>query len=642
MDFAGKINITERQFKILHILNSSPGTTVKYISELLKVSPQTVRTELLNLKPLFSQFNIIIDLQKNNQIQINEPARLPRLINSAGVLLQFPLKKRILLMLILNHTGFLALQDIADEMFVSKSLVEKQMKDLLKTHDGEVKSLRHYGFRYIASQFKRRETFVMLLSPYLQGLDFEESLENFNKIHFPIMRYFTRSDIEKALKTVAYIQQLKVLLFTDRAIGQMFFYQLIVARSMRLSENTQIGTDFVPIMRQLPYFSQYMRLSEQTDQAMQLSLPQNEKYYLCYLLINLKKQHALNAREIVDSMRPFILDSFAQIKNRLSLDFSGNEKLLEGLALHIHATISVNDNNFIGDNEGWENIKSEYPLSFEAATVMAQMILGKYGKCLTDNELIYLTIHFQSAIEQMYMGSSKIRAVIICHYGIAAANLIHAKVEKLYPEIEVTRIFSLQEFYQAGKIDCDLIITTEKLEVNDTKIIYVSPALNKSELKQFQEFIEDKKSKDFLVQIIREAIVLDLPGNVTRYDVISRMAEKLEEEQIVTSQYRQSVFEREEISSTDYQSIATPHGNPRYAMKTKLIIARLEKEIEWGDAKVEYVFMLACSMNLLKGSQSTFSLFYQLLTQTKFDHFLLEAGDKPPAEFLYEFVKLLY
>ncbi|WP_159033344.1 BglG family transcription antiterminator [Ethanoligenens harbinense] len=641
MDFTGKFNITERQFKILHILNSSPNTTVKYISEFLKVSPQTVKTELLNLKPLFSHYNILIDLEKNNQIQINEPARLPRLMNSAGVLLQFPLKKRILLMLVLN-TGFLTLQDIADELYVSKSLVEKQMKDLLKTYSSEVKSLRHYGFRYIASQFKRREIFVMLVSPYVQGLDFEESLENFNNIHFPIMRYFTHGDIEKALKIVAYIQQLKNLLFTDKAIGQMFLYQLIVTRNRRLSENTQIGDDFVPIMRQLPYFSQYMSLSEETDRAMQLALPKNEKYYLCYLLINLKKQHVLNSQEIVNDMRPFILDSFAQIKNHLSLDFSGNEKLLEGLALHIHTTLSANDNHYAGNNYGWDEMKGEYPLGFEAATVMAQMILSKYGKCVTDNELIYLTIHFQNAIEQMYMGYEKIRAVVICHYGVAAANLIRAKVEKLYPEIDVTNLFSLQEFNQAGKIDCDLIITTEKLEANGIKVIYVSPALKQSELKQFQEFIEDKKSKDFLKQIIREAIVLDLSEVATKYEIISKMAERLEKEQIVTSQYKQSVLEREEISSTDYQAIATPHGNPHYVMKTKLCIARLTKEVEWGDAKVKYAFMLACSTDLLKSSQSTFSLFYHLLTQTKFENFLVEVGDIPPAEFLHEFVKLLY
>lgn len=54
----------------------------------------------------------------------------------------------------------------------------------------------------------------------------------------------------------------------------------------------------------------------------------------------------------------------------------------------------------------------------------------------------------------------KTKIIIVCHFGAAAARIIRSKIERKLVGVEVTGMYSLQEFKQLKNPDCDYIVTT--------------------------------------------------------------------------------------------------------------------------------------------------------------------------------------
>jgi transcriptional antiterminator len=635
------MKLRRRQLQILSFLNENQETTMKRLSEQLDVTAQTIKSELQALEGVLASYGITIDIQSRNGLKVINPENLPRFLKSSEVLYEFSLQNQLLLILVL-YDDFLIMQDIADKLYVSKSLVEKQMPLLLTKYEDKIQSLRHYGYRFNGSEVDRRSIFVKLISPYLQGLSFKDGIFNFNELHFPLLDYFNEGMMDKAMMAIDIIKDNSIFSLTDESIKQFFIYLIFVLRSNEINRKQALSDDFPLAIKEYSGFNEYMDLVIKIDKEVDLKIQEKEKYYLCYLFFILRKQSVLNRDEITKFMGSFVQQLLDKIKLNLCLDLSNDSRLYEGLALHIYTIVLRKDNidQLDGDNN-WGDVKLQYPLGFEAATIAAEMIDSRYKYHSTEIELIYLTLHFQAAIERMSLPDKKVKAIVVCQYGVAAANLISAKIEKAYPDIIVEHLYSVQEYFSLKTIDYDLIITTEKLPPKERPIIYVSPALKNYEMKYVSDFVEDKKAKLMLSEILEDIAVIKLDSALDKEDIIRKIIEPMVELDIVTNEYLESVLDREKISSTNFSSIAIPHGNPKYVNAVKLSVVKLEKPVEWGDSYVQYIFLFAFTEKLLKDKPQIFSYFYRGLAQREFEFNLKKIVSKSDEEFKVELIKLL-
>lgn len=94
----------------------------------------------------------------------------------------------------------------------------------------------------------------------------------------------------------------------------------------------------------------------------------------------------------------------------------------------------------------WNELGYQYPVSFEMAVIASSIIKEYYQYDVSRNEMIYLTLHFQVAIERLKIEEQKIRAIVICHYGMAAATLISTKINSLFGVIRIIGCYSMHDF----------------------------------------------------------------------------------------------------------------------------------------------------------------------------------------------------
>ena len=176
------MKLTKRQINLLKLINDYPNYTLKQITSSLEVTSQTIKTEIKNLEKLLSKYDIRINLIQGKTFEVEGVENLNFMLRESESLVEFPIKNQILLVLLLNE-DFLVIQEIADILYVSKSLVEKQMAIIMKGFKNDIQALRHYGVRYNSSQIERRSYFVKLMSPYIKGIDFEKEMEEFDSVH---------------------------------------------------------------------------------------------------------------------------------------------------------------------------------------------------------------------------------------------------------------------------------------------------------------------------------------------------------------------------------------------------------------------------------------------------------------------------
>lgn len=634
------MKLIRRQVNLIKSIIENPNVGMRELGEITNVSTQTVKADLMRLKDFLQRYGTVIEPSQNNNLRIWGKEHLPYILRRSKLMLEFPLEKQILLLMLFSD-NFIVLQDIADKLYVSKSLAEKIMASLLKKYPDELESVRHYGIRNIASAIQKRSRFAEILKPYMRGIDFEKELKEFNVRHFPILRYITLDDIITGQTVLDYVKNDLSGAFTDKAICQLFLQIIYIKFCMRKKNKKAKGPIFSYFAHDMKANKQYLGAASTVSSIVGVT-DKNEKDYFCYLFMTLRKQNVADTTQFISVMQLIISEIFQKINEQMSIDFSEDKKLIKGLSVHIYTTVLRRDllKNFSFEYSNNE-IMHQYPIGFEMAAIAAKSILKKFTYKVSVGELMYLTLHFQAALERMKSKEKKLKILVVCHYGMAAASLIAAKIERLFHNIEVIDTTSVQEFMQMNKSDADLVLSTENISSQDISVIYITPLLTQTELKQISHFIEMHCMNNLLALFILNAIVIDIKSAASRDELIKKAAAVLYKTGIVTRDYVASCIERENISSTDIDFIAIPHGSPDFVKETKLMIVRLKEPLLWESSKVKYVFMFAISKEQFSKNFALFSKFYKKLANSTMRNKLKKLAQSSKKDFKQNMAQLL-
>lgn len=617
------MKLTVRQFKLLQYVNNFPELSIDDYSKALNISIPTLKTELIRLEKYLAKYHVMIQLSGKNSLQVWGKENLTHLLIDSKNILEFPLESQIVVLLILED-DFIVLQDIADRLFVSKSKIEKIMPKILKEHPNDFQSLRHYGIRCISSEVERRALFAKLLMDYFKGINLVEEMKVFHEIHFPLLDYIDIKNVEAVNNIIKIIQDNKDFSFTDESICQLFLCFLLVGENYTREIPKNVSDIFSNVIRDLPNTEIYEVVAKNIAKVIGIkedfAYYYNEICYISYMLISLRKQNIYNTESIIEQMQDIVSEIIDTINQRLSIDLSHDDKLIKNISLHIYATVLRKDVLRPASIDcKFNELSYQYPVSFEMAVIASEIIKEYYHYNVSQNEMIYLLLHFQVAIEDLKNEEGKIKAIVICHYGMAAATLIATRINTLFGSVKIIGCYSMHDFLKLKQLKCDLILSTEKITQTDVPVIYVSPAVRENELEQVLRFIENKSVNNILKLIIMESEVLRYQKADNVEDLLSNAVQFLLDKKIVTEEYIESILKREKASPTDIGCFAVPHGNPNFVNKTKLLIISVDEGVKWNKSIVKYIFLFAVSKEDFNHNFAPLTNFYKKLLRLNFN-----------------------
>jgi lichenan operon transcriptional antiterminator len=610
--------MNSRQFNLLtYLIGEEEPITGQYLAKQIQVTSRTVRNDLKVIDHFLSSESLGASIKslkgkgyilevENEQVFneylkscIEEDEQLPIEPEDR---VHFLVKKFLL------ESHFIKIEDLADELYVSRSTLQNDLRDVkvvLDRYNLCLEKRPSYGLKVIGKEKDIREAISDLLfkrvSVSLEHLlpeGWELPLDDVNLIRHIVLEHL------RGVK----------LNLSDIALNNLVVHIAIACHRVKTEQYvTLVNKDRAMIMEK-PEFQVAEAIIKDIEQALNINFPSVEISYVAMHLLGTKlflDQTTLPPKEAFDEQIMETVERMVNLVSKtLDLDIEQDKELKAAVAIHLKPAIHRYKYKMAIRNPMLEAIKTNYPLAFDAGVIASKVIEEHYKIKVDEHEIGYIALHFGAAIERAKMKTKPKRCLIVCTTGLGSAQLLLYKMRaKFGNQLTIVGTTELHRLNEYNSKSIDFIVSTVPLPKDiNVPYVVVSTLLGGNELSEIETMIGRERS--IIDNYVDESFIdvrLELD---TMHDCLWYLSEKLTQKGLVSQGYAVSVLEREAIATTNFGNlVAIPHPLEPHTNKTFWSILTLKEPITWGDSQVQ----LVCLLNIAKNNKENLEPMYQQL-----------------------------
>lgn len=606
-------------FSILRVLmaNEKPVTS-EYIAQLLNVTSRTIRDDIKILDRILQDFGaniqsirgigfqLIIDNDHEFRSFLNQKLNEQTVPNSPEERITYLIKRFLL------ADSYLKLDDLCEEMHISKSTIQndlRSVKKIFKQYNLSLQQKPTYGLKLYGNEVKMR----FALSEHI--FDRSEPISKTTWIkQLAQITEISLEELEKVWSII--IKEIKVnqIYLSDIAINNLFIHIIIAYKRIKDGHYVSlIHQDLKEIKLQKEY-QVALSIVRKTETILEIKFPDVEIAYITIHLLGTKmvKQSKLTETDfenILEKQTQVLTTKILDlIEAKMNLGIRHDQELIIGLGLHLKPAINRYKYGMNIRNPMLNDIKLNYPVAFEAA-VMAGMVLDNEINVLIDeNEIGYIALHIGAAIERKKLKTGPKKCFIVCASGLGSAHLIKYKLQSvLGSQIQV---MGTTEFYQLKQIpfsEIDFIISSVPIQEKlPCPVIVVNTILSETDLDRIKTHLN--KRTETINDYIKEEFVFLNQTFPTKESALQFLVNQIKTKMSLPDNYLDLIYEREEVAPTAYGNlVAIPHPITAQAKETFLTICTLQKPINWSNKRVQ----LICLLNVEKDGHKDLEIMYK-------------------------------
>ncbi|RCW47365.1 MULTISPECIES: BglG family transcription antiterminator [unclassified Halanaerobium] len=617
----------ERLNKIIYLLlQSDSPITIQALADKLTISRRTVRKDLKELQKfldkkgfkLIKKPNVGVWLElDDNEMELLQNELLDNLKNSK----QLTPKQRqnYILKLIFENSDY-NVSDLSRELYVSDATIYKDLKDIrdwLKKYNLQL--IKNENGLNIEGKEKNWRKFTAELLVKVQN---ESILNNFLNINDDNSRidqsvYRSLKDLFTDVNMDRLIEVLENILieveneldfsFTDQTFNGLIIHTAISIERLKANKNIVMDKDSLNSLKNKEEYRIAKFIAKKINKELDISLPDSEIGYMCLHILgskSLKNVDTDNLDDLLKTVDPEIIETASSIiemsEDILNVSLQNDRKLFTGLILHLRPAVNRLRYGLSLRNPLLENIKKNYPNVFGAAWATSIIFKEKLDLQIKEEEVAYIALHLGAALERR---KRTVNLLLVCGSGIGTAQLLASKLQENFVNINISDSISLHSLKNYNLTSIDLIISTVPVKIEEKPFIQVNPLLLEEDIKKIKgELTQFKNSLSFNTYaeidnslFDKDLIFPDLNIN-SKEELLNFLINKLVQKGIVKKNFSQSVFAREELTSTEItKGMAIPHGDNEFVLRSRVAVAILQKGIKWSDdsKNVNIIFLLA-------------------------------------------------
>ena len=480
--------ITKRQQSILKLfVNSNEHLTGLKISQILHVSSKTVRNEIKVLNDTMKDFAVIISIpSRGYQLKILENGEFEKWIcafnNEWSQFVPANPLERVyyILGLMLEKQDFIKIDDISDMLYIDRTSVSRSLKNIRECLDNfglEMIQKTGKGLMIEGNEFRYRLCMAeyiyhkpeMLVTEIGKNDDFIHDLKQiiFNDGITMPQRVFSNFVIHMQVQ-LNRIQRGKYISFEDEEIKNIINeYEFLVAKDVSMA----------------------------IKKHFQIDLSVNEQ---CYLAIHIlgKKSNSTSAIEscVNDQLKEeiaVIIDYiFKHLFNIFKIDFRGDVYLKKALGLHIYPMENRLKFNTYLRNPLLNHIKEKYTFAYILAMESWKVIANYTDYIKIEDEIGYIAIHFQYALERRKRRISKKKVLLVNEYSVALSELLNFSILKKYKDsLIIEKTIAAGELSNYKLENYDYIITTVPIyQELPIPVIRIDPIITNKDFETLKKY----------------------------------------------------------------------------------------------------------------------------------------------------------
>jgi len=607
--------LTNRQKQILLFLTRFKGIlTAKSISKELGVSDKTVRNEIKILQGESQKIGAKIQSisGKGYKLEITNAEQFLKfycqlLDNDKDASNDFTdqdnrvnyIIKRFLL-----TNGYIKMEDLEDEMFVSKSTLRNDLKivrQILDTYKLSIVNRPYYGTKIEGDEYMKRmclsnlflDNSTNMFTEYNKLQSYDKDL--FNKIKDILIKKLKDYQIE--ISDVSLDNLAKHIAIACKRIKEGFIIEPLNTHSnIEYTFEKNVAKEIV----------------KEVESYTNLKFPETEIDYITVHLLCTKLLSEKAYTEYSSEISKIVDNIIEQLREEFHWDFRNDFEFIQGLTLHLRPAMNRILFQFHIKNPLLYEIELKCPRAFEGAIIASKCIESYIHKEVDMNETAYIALHIEAALERMEVSKSvKKRVLVVCATGMGSAKILYNQLQKVFGDhIEVVDTISYYNLGSYNLSSIDMIISTIPIKDNwGVPVQKVDIFLSDKDVNEIKgKLFSNKVDMHLLLNSSRVFIHKDINN---KEGVIQYLCSKLEKQGLVSHNYESLVLERENVASTSFENlVALPHSMKLDSNETFWTICTLKNPIQWDkQRKVQFV----CLLNIRKGYTGDLNQVYQQL-----------------------------
>ena len=614
--------VTHRKERLLQeILYSDGYITSQDLANKLKVSPRTIREDIRQISTELRGHDIELAAipSKGYRILKRDRAKAIAFLDSLRPthddIPSVPSERsRFIIQQVLLGEDRINLDDLAEELCVSRSTVEKDLRDVrdwLAAHELELINKKSQGIFLQGGETAIRNAIVNYFwnfydLPALSDLEIiKETLGE---------KYF------EPVKGIVYgLHDIEGIHLSDADFLYLLMYLTVaVARMSNHKEIHQDVAEISPITSKKEY-ALAAAIAEKVEAVFKLRFSQAELAQLtnCLLQVNiyLETNPEVRALRCDEPFNAWVAEMLIEINKRFGVNFSDDEELIHSLAAYLDTLTNRREYITLVKNPGLDAIIKEYPDALEMAVVVARAFKEKSGISVNEHEIGNIALYLCAAIERQKdsVDCVRIQIVIICATGRGGSQLLAVKVRHNFPEMQIGGVFPAYRLEEALNKKPDLIVSTIPLHEMDCPVVHISQLLNEDDLMHIRQAIDEIRVSEGtldLVSLFRPALFFPAIVSINSEGVIDYLCGELEKLGYVDDSFAASVHERESIFPTAIGNlVAIPHAITPSPADSWIAVGVLKKPVQWGHDLAQLILLL----NIDETAKDSFTRIYEKL-----------------------------
>lgn len=621
--------LNERQLKILDILKEdTQWIKGKALASLLQVSGRTIRTDIEKIN--FENGNCIASSPQTGYAFVKTKE-----IQESDTFIPQTVEERMMYILrILLQKKEYSVKALLDDLCISEFTLDHDLKKvrnmLHETVELKVKRIKNF-ISLEGTEEEKRKLYKILLDKETKGnfLNFDTIASLFYEIDLYKVKAILESVLKKQSIDIRKTTFPMIMMHIGIAIER-------IRNGDTVNSNTYSDCNTIP--------DEFTASNEFYD-CMELDLKQkvnlDERMLLAYLLAG-KENMPYSQNQLHNQSIKQIIDQIVVILHQnYDVDFTRDEELQIGLSLHLHSLLYRVEANQQASNVFLVDIKRKYPLVFDMSVQICNYLCNTLNIAIDENEIGFIALHVGTAYERNNI-IDKYKALLIIPHEDNFIEFCKGHIlEKFSERIEIIACLTYYDMKMIEQLSPDLILTTVSIpysmNIPMSRISILFNSEDESTLLHALNTMDKQKSHAILAKEIHSFIkpeyfyvnqVFETPE-----EIIAFMCGELEKDHQIDGNFKESVLQRENMSSTSFfYSFATPHPLHCQALRSNIAIMLLKKPLQWGDFQVRFVLLLAIQkedrkvlkllFNWLAQTASNVEEFQKIFTSESYDEFL--------------------
>lgn len=556
--------------------------TNKQLADEIGLSEKTIRTKIDSINYMLKENNLGT-IEKKPRIGMwlecntSQRAKIQKLISADENELVQSDKSRMVLalreILNVNSKKRLTSKDLADTLYLSVPTMLKVIsdcKDWLNMFDIKLNVIRNKGIELEYSETSYR----LALKNYITKLDETHS------IYEGITYFMPGLQVDIIKDAILEVEKEWGFNLVDESFDEILVYTSIAVYENVTNKikNLNISKKEFEVLSQYSEYHLAEKIYKKIQRYIHVDIPDGEIAFLSIQILCSK-----------------MIDVISNVTN---VDLRQDTELYNGLLIHLRPTIFRLKYNRSTNNELTGYIKNEYTTTFRVSWLISVLFEEYFNLKITEDELSFITIYIQSALER---NSKPISAILVSNASNGINQMICDKLRRNCDEIKKIHVQSMHDFSLARCKD-DLILTTKNLHSEDDRIVEIDDWLSDSNLNCVKDKIkelsvqkQDRPARFNAIchELFEPDLIFCHLKVKDKKSLLSMLCNKLVDKGYVTKKYFKTVMERENMTPTSIgNGVAIPHGDTQEVNTAKIVIATLDKPILWDSKYVDVVFLL--------------------------------------------------